>query len=52
MTEEKYLELKKESKEAIKKEMKTKIDRFQNFCQKFNQKLGEKENKIRKILQL
>lgn len=39
-SEEKYLELKKESKEAIKKEMKTKIDRFQNFCQKFNQKLN------------
>lgn len=39
-SEEKYLELKKESKEAIKKEMKTKIDKFQNFCQKFNQKLN------------
>lgn len=39
-SEEKYLELKKESKEAIKREMKTKIDKFQSFCQKFNQKLN------------
>lgn len=39
-SEEKYLELKKDSREAIKKEMETKIDKFQTFCEKFNQKLN------------
>lgn len=38
-SEEKYRELKGESKDAIRKEMKTKIDKFQNFCNKFNQNL-------------
>ena len=38
-SEEKYKELKKESKEAIKKELKTKTDKFKELCSKFNQNL-------------
>lgn len=38
-SESKYRELKNESKEAIKKEMKTKIEKFKSFCGKFNQNL-------------
>ena len=39
-SEEKYRQLKNDSKEAIRKEMKTKIDKFQKFCNKFNQNLN------------
>ena len=39
VSEEKYVELKKESKAAIRKEMSKKIDEFQAFCSKFNQNL-------------
>lgn len=38
-SEEKYKELKNESKEAIKKELKTKTDKFKELCSKFNQNL-------------
>ena len=36
-SEEKYRDLKKDSKNAIKEEIKTKKEEFQNFCKKFNQ---------------
>lgn len=38
-SEEKYRDLKKDSKNAIKEEIKTKKEEFQNFCKKFNQNL-------------
>lgn len=38
-SEEKYKELKNESKEAIKKELKTKTDKFKELCSKFNENL-------------
>ncbi len=38
-SEDKYKDLKKDSKEAIKKQIKTKRDEFQKFCKKFNQNL-------------
>lgn len=38
-SEEKYKELKKDSRNAIREEMKDKIEEFQNFCKKFNQNL-------------
>ena len=38
-SEEKYRDLKKDSKDAIKEEIKTKKEEFQNFCKKFNQNL-------------
>lgn len=38
-SEEKYKDLKKDSKEAIKKQIETKRDEFQKFCKKFNQNL-------------
>ena len=38
-SEEKYKKLKDESKEAIKKELKTKTDRFKKLCSKFNENL-------------
>ncbi len=36
-SEEKYKELKNDSKEAINKVIKTKVDKFKDFCKKFNQ---------------
>lgn len=39
-SEEKYLELKNNSRDAIKIEMKDKIEAFQNFCSKFEQNLN------------
>lgn len=39
-TEEKYRQLKNDSKEKIKEEMNEKIEKFQGFCTKFNQKLN------------
>lgn len=38
-SEEKYKELKNESKEAIKKELKNKTDKFKELCCKFNENL-------------
>ena len=38
-SEEKYKELKTESKEAIKRELKTKTDKFKELCSKFNENL-------------
>lgn len=38
-SEEKYKELKNESKEAIKKELKNKTDKFKELCSKFNENL-------------
>lgn len=38
-SEEKYKNLKNDSKESIKEEIKTKRDKFQKFCKKFNQNL-------------
>lgn len=37
-SEKKYKKIKDDSREEIKKEMKTKIDVFKSFCEKFNQK--------------
>lgn len=38
-SEEKYKDLKKDSRDAIKKQIKTKREEFQKFCKKFNQEL-------------
>ena len=38
-SEEKYRNLKNDSKNSIKEEIKTKREKFQNFCKKFNQNL-------------
>lgn len=39
ISEDKYRDLKKDSKDAIKRQIKTKRDEFQKFCKKFNQDL-------------
>lgn len=38
-SEIKYQELKKDSRDAIKQQMKEKVEKFQSFCKKFNQNL-------------
>lgn len=38
-SEEKYLEIKNESKEKVKRELKDKIDEFKALCKKFNEEL-------------
>ena len=50
-SEEKYHELKEDSKKKIKDVIKDKVEKFQSFCKKFNQNLDMKRDKKSTIIE-